>query len=123
VIVHDLSVNALHKMIGHDLANADHEPDSPISEFDFHGCAAAVACFIGQPPWERHTGGDELLLVLAGETELTVGGEPPRSFGSGAMIVVPSGQWHRNNAPNGVTVFHLTPTTGNEHSWERPDPD
>ncbi len=123
MIVHDLSVDALNKMICYDLANADHEPESPIGEFEFHGCTAAVACFSGQPPWERHTGGDELLLVLAGETELTVIGQPPRYFGVGEMIVVPSGQWHHNNAPNSVTIFHLTPTVGNEHSWQQPDPE
>lgn len=50
-----------------------------------------------------------MLLVLTGDTELTVLGEAPRHLHTGDMAIVPSGRCHRNDAPSGVTVFHLTP--------------
>jgi mannose-6-phosphate isomerase-like protein (cupin superfamily) len=120
MIMHDLSVDNINQMVRHDLATVDHEPESAIGDFEFHGCTGAVACFTGQPPWEQHTTGDELLLVLAGHTELTVLGDATRHLHPGDMAIVPSGHWHRNNAPSGVTIFHLTPTDGNQHSWQQP---
>jgi hypothetical protein len=36
------------------------------------------------------------------------------------LATIPSGHWHRNDAPSGVTILHLTPTEGNQHSWQRP---
>jgi hypothetical protein len=66
MIVHDLSTDAVSKMIRSDLARATEEP------FDFHGCICGVASFIGRPPWEFHSSDDELLHVLSGSSQLTV---------------------------------------------------
>ncbi len=120
MIVHDLSIDTVNQMVRHDLATVGDEPESAIGEFEFHGCAGGVASFTGQPPWEQHTAGDELLLVLAGSTELTVISEATRQLHAGDMASIPSGHWHRNDAPSGVTILHLTPTEGNRHSWQRP---
>jgi quercetin dioxygenase-like cupin family protein len=117
---HDLGIDAVNLMVRHNLATVDHQPESAIGEFEFHGCTGGVGCFAGQPPWECHTAGDELLLVLAGDTELTVIGEATQQLRAGDMVIVPGGRWHRNDAPSGVTIFHLTPTEGNEHSWQQP---
>ena len=65
MIVHDLSTDAVSKMIRSDLAGATEEPPSQIEPFDFHGCTCGVASFIGRPPWEFHSSDDELLHVLA----------------------------------------------------------
>jgi hypothetical protein len=70
-MVHDLSPEAVKRMVRVDLANASEEPASPIGTFEFHGCTCGVASFSGRPPWELHKA-DELLHILAGETELTV---------------------------------------------------
>ena len=70
--VYELNAAAVGRMTPVDLATLDREPDSPIGYFDFHGCTCGVASFVGQPPWELHTVGDELLHVLAGESVLTV---------------------------------------------------
>jgi hypothetical protein len=72
MIVHDLSTDAVSKMIRSDLAGATEEPPSQIEPFDFHGCICGVASFIGRPPWEFHSSDDELLHVLSGSSQLTV---------------------------------------------------
>jgi mannose-6-phosphate isomerase-like protein (cupin superfamily) len=123
VNVYDLSPDAVARMIPVDLATVDREPDSLIAPFDFHGCSCGVASFVGQPPWELHNGGNELIHVLAGETELTVltdGAAETRRLKAGDVAIVPQGRWHRNSAETGVTLLFMTPREGGEHSWEDP---
>ena len=121
--VYELSPAAIGRMTPLDLATLGRPPGSPIGEFDFHGCVCGVASFVGQPPWELHTIGDELIHVLAGETELTLisdGAEETRLLRQGDVTVVPEGCWHRNNARAGVTLLFMTPREGGEHSWGDP---
>ena len=123
--VHDLSPEALRGMASVDIAGLSAPPESPIGEFPFHDCICGVGCFSGSPPWERHTGGDELLLVFAGESQLTViegGRSNRRTITTGQLVIVPRGCWHRNHAPLGVTMLYITPREGNQHSWQEPDP-
>ncbi len=123
VTVHNLHHDAVAKMIQMDLASLDREPESPIGDFSFHGCTGGVAAFKGRPPWEFHGQGDELLFVLAGESELTVLEKDGRSvwtLSAGHLVLVPRGHWHSNNAPGGVTMLWITPSEGNEHSWDEP---
>ena len=121
--VYELSATAVGRMTRVDIASKDREPDSPIGHFDFHGCICGVASFVGQPPWELHNGGDELLHILAGECEFTVlsgGGEDSRRLHEGDVVVVPQGCWHRSNAAKGVTMLFMTPREGGAHSWDDP---
>ncbi len=122
--VHDLSVETVARIEQIDLAALNAEPVSEIEVFDFHGCGVGVSAFRGRPPWEFHSGGDELLLILAGQSRLTVldedGGENVRELTAGQLVVVPKGRWHSNDAPTGVTMLWLTPAVGNEHSWDVP---
>lgn len=123
MIVHDLSDRVIEGLVRVDLAAAQEEPDSPFGTFDFHGCTWGVASFVGTPPWELHTAGDELLHILDGQSELTLledGQAHNRTLGAGTLAVVPRGCWHRNHAPQGVTMIYLTPTEGNNHSWDDP---
>ena len=123
MIFRDLSERAVGKMERADLARATEEPASPIEPFEFHGCHCAVASFVGRPPWELHTEGDELLHVLAGTTRLTIhqdGAEVSRELHAGDLAIVPRGCWHNNDAPHGVTLLFMTPKSGNEHSWDAP---
>jgi quercetin dioxygenase-like cupin family protein len=111
------------KMLQVDLSTVDAEPDSPVGNFTFHGCTGGVAAFKGRPPWEFHGNGDELLFVLAGSSELTVleaGQRRVRMLWPGQLALVPQGRWHSNNAPDGVTMLWITPSDGNEHSWDEP---
>ena len=121
--VYELSAAAVARMVPVDLATLDREPDSPIGHFDFHGCTCGVASFVGQPPWELHDGGDELLHILAGECDLRLrrdGVEEARHLRQGDVVLVPQGCWHRTNAPTGVTMLFMTPRDGGKHSWEDP---
>jgi mannose-6-phosphate isomerase-like protein (cupin superfamily) len=123
MIVHDLSPDAVGNMIRVDLVDATEEPLSPIGYFDFHDCLCGVGSFVGRPPWELHTAGDELLHILAGGCELTVreeAGEHTRALSAGDLVIVPRGCWHSNDAPGGVTMLFMTPRDGNKHSWDDP---
>jgi quercetin dioxygenase-like cupin family protein len=123
VIVHNLDPETVGQMIQVDLATLDAEPDSSIRNFSFHECTGGVTAFKGRPPWEFHGGGDELLFILAGATELTVlegHGRTVRTLRSGHLAIVPAGRWHSNDAPDGVTMLWITPDEGNRHSWDEP---
>ena len=39
---------------------------------------------------------------------------------SGDLVIAPEGCWHRNDAVNEVRMLFITPTTGNDHSWDDP---
>jgi mannose-6-phosphate isomerase-like protein (cupin superfamily) len=123
VKVYDLSAEAVGRIVPVDLATVDRPPDAVLGPFDFHGCVCGVASFVGQPPWERHNAGDELLHILAGETELTVLTDDvaeTRRLKPGDVALVPEGRWHRNHAATGVTLLFMTPREGGEHSWDDP---
>ena len=122
-VLRNLSTGAMAAWPMIDLAQATEEPPSAIDPFEFHGCACGVASFKGQPPWERHTAGDELLYVLSGWSRLTVrelDGERRHEIRQGDLVVVPKGYWHRNDAPEGLVVLFMTLVEGNQHSWADP---
>ena len=79
--------------------------------------------FQGESPWERHSTGDELVHILAGETRLTIlTNDGPRTLDmkAGMLIVVPQGCWHRFNAPDQVTVLTATPQPTDHSTAEDP---
>jgi hypothetical protein len=43
-----------------------------------------------------------------------------RTLSPGQLAIVPQGCWHSNSAPDGVTMLWITPSDGNQHSWEEP---
>jgi mannose-6-phosphate isomerase-like protein (cupin superfamily) len=123
VIVHDLGPDAVGAMTRVDVSTVTEEPPSPIGLFPFHDCTCGIGSFVGRPPWELHTTGDELLHILAGSCVLTVrdgDGETRRELRAGELVIVPKGCWHRNDAPTGVTLFFITPRDGNHHSFADP---
>ena len=123
VAIYDLDPESVAMMARVDLAEVNSEPDSPIGNFSFHDCNGGVSAFSGRPPWELHSRGDELLFILAGDSELTVlehGEREVLTLRSGQLAIVPQDRWHSNYAPNGVTMLWITPSEGNEHSWDEP---
>src|SRR5271154_2222801 len=78
-----------------------------------------VMSYTGQTPWERHPDGDELLLVLDGELEVTAltdEGPVKRKLRAGEAFVCPQGLWHRQNAEKSVSMLYGTPTATSEIS-------
>ena len=71
-----------------------------------------IAKFSGTGPWERHPNGDELVQIIDGATTFHImTPEGPQSFAlsAGMVVVVPQGQWHRFEAPDGVSLMTATP--------------
>jgi mannose-6-phosphate isomerase-like protein (cupin superfamily) len=57
-------------------------------------------------PEEEHDG-DQIVYVLEGEAELSVGGERV-SASAGALVVIPAGTRHHVRNPGTVPLFFLT---------------
>ena len=88
------------------------EADAFATLASFGNGGVFTGSFDGDSPWERHTGGDELVQILKGKTELTIlTDDGPRvlDLEAGMLCVVPQGKWHRFHAPHGVTVLTVTP--------------
>ena len=78
-----------------------------------------VMSYTGQTPWERHPDGDELLLALDGEldiTTLTDDGPVTRKLRAGEAFVCPQGLWHRQFAEKSVSMLYGTPVDASENS-------
>ena len=85
--------------------------------------AVFAGAFEGQSPWERHRNGDELVQVLAGETQLTIltsDGACVLTLKAGMLTIVPQGSWPRFHAPTGVTVLTMTPQPTDHSTAEDP---
>jgi mannose-6-phosphate isomerase-like protein (cupin superfamily) len=87
----------------------------------FNDCAIGIGRFIpGSSPWEKHTNGDELLLVTDGEVEIEVledSGESWReTLEKGSLFVVPKGKWHQLTAKDNISILYVSP---NEDGAER----
>jgi hypothetical protein len=84
--------------------------------------AIFVAHYAGTTEWERHQVGDEIVLVVDGETNLILlvdGEEQENKLGPLEFLVVPQGIWHRFDTPLGVRVLSVTPQP-TDHQLERP---
>ena len=82
-----------------------------------------VGHWAGASEWERHPAGDEIVMVLEGETTiffLSDGDEAAAPLHSGELVVVPQGTWHRFETPTGVKLLSVTPQP-TEHRPDRPD--
>ena len=82
-----------------------------------------IGHYAGNSEWERHSNGDEIVLVVEGETTLillTGRNEVPNALSEGEFLVVPKNMWHRFETPKGVKVMSVTPQP-TDHSIERPE--
>lgn len=81
-----------------------------------------VGHWAGNSEWERHTAGDEIVMVLDGTTRIsfiTDDTELAATLRTGEFVVVPQGTWHRFETPEGVKVLSVTPQP-TDHSPGRP---
>lgn len=118
--IHDLS--AVLATIGADEVNLSRgDPSRVFDRLDHHSVGAVR--FDGQPPWERHPQGDELLHVLDGEMDLCVLAPEGRAefvLRAGSVFIVPRGLWHRSSPRGAVSMLFVTPAEGGEASWDDP---
>lgn len=78
-----------------------------------------VMSYTGQTPWERHPEGDELLLAIDGEVEVTTltdDGPVTRKLRAGEAFVCRQGLWHRQFAQKSVSMLYGTPIDTSENS-------
>ena len=83
-----------------------------------------VVDYSGVSAWERHSQGDEIVMVLDGATTLYMlidGEDRPHALEAKELIVVPQGTWHRFETPDRSQVMTVTPQP-TDHSLERPTP-
>ncbi|KYF87084.1 hypothetical protein BE20_27110 [Sorangium cellulosum] len=88
--------------------------------------AASGPCMVGvvtkaagstDGSWERHDGGDELLVILRGRATFTVnlpdGTTEVTEVGPGQALLIPRGAAHSGHIADDVCVLFVTPSDGN----------
>lgn len=89
---------------------------------DYRDGAVFVGHWAGNSEWERHSFGDEIVMVLQGETTIYFQDgdhDRPGHLTAGELVVVPEGTWHRFETPDGVKILSVTPQP-TEHRERRP---
>jgi uncharacterized cupin superfamily protein len=89
---------------------------------DYRDGGVFVGHWAGSSEWERHSVGDEIVMVFDGETTLTFlakDGEQSSRLCAGDLVGVPQGTWHRFETPDGVKVLSVTPQP-TDHRTDRP---
>ena len=84
--------------------------------------AIFIGYYAGNSEWERHSGGDEIVYVLEGETSLvllTENGEKSNLLKSAELLIVPQNTWHRFETSEGVKIMTVTPQP-TDHSLSHP---
>ena len=85
--------------------------------------AIYVGHYSGSSEWERHPGGDELVMALAGSTTLVMlkgGVEEKAQLTELELVVVPAGVWHRFEGSQQLKVLTITPPS-TDHRLEHPE--
>lgn len=76
---------------------------------DYNDNDVMVVKFLGEYPFHKHDSTDDFFLVLEGEMEMDIEGEPPRTIKAGELFVVPKGVVHRPRAAQEVKVLLIEP--------------
>lgn len=105
------------------LTSDDDAKDAFAMLADYRDGAIFIAHYAGDSQWERHGNGDEIVMVLEGETNLILlldAVEQPNRLRANEFLVVPQNVWHRFESPLGVKVLSVTPQP-TDHSVDRPE--
>jgi mannose-6-phosphate isomerase-like protein (cupin superfamily) len=89
---------------------------------DYRDGAIFITHYSGNTEWERHSVGDEIVLVVEGETTLILledDREIPIELRKGEFFVVPRNIWHRFETPSYIKVWSVTPQP-TDHRSNRP---
>ena len=69
--------------------------------------------------WEMHPGGEEVVLLLDGDVELTLESDGKyaqvRLSEAGTYVLIPRGTWHTMTVHQAATVLFLTSGEGTQH--------
>ncbi|MDH3689662.1 MAG: cupin domain-containing protein [Gammaproteobacteria bacterium] len=101
----------------------EHAKDAFATLSKYRDGGVFIGHYAGNSQWERHSNGDEIVLVVEGETTLILlsdSNEVPNALREGEFLVVPKNTWHRFETPKGVKVMAVTPQP-TDHSIERPE--
>jgi uncharacterized cupin superfamily protein len=101
---------------------AEESSDAFTQLSDYRDGGIFVGHWAGTSEWERHSAGDEIVMVVDGETTITflsADGEQSSRLRAGDCVVVPQGTWHRFETPHGVKVLSVTPQP-TDHRTDRP---
>ena len=74
--------------------------------------------------WEVHPNGDEVLVLLEGETQIVFerpDGEQTFDLKPGSTLIVPAGVWHRARGQKHVRMLFITYGAGTTHKPRRPN--
>jgi quercetin dioxygenase-like cupin family protein len=129
---YDLSHTPIH--LGSEVGRSN--PAVPLPGFGFDGPSfeayIAKHCTMGAPgrlimvestptnwgAWERHTEGDEIVIVLEGKATLIqeVNGVQNRTtVGPGSTMINPAGVWHTADVEEPMKAIYITPCPGTQH--------
>jgi mannose-6-phosphate isomerase-like protein (cupin superfamily) len=104
--------------------STDEEMRNSVSKLsDYRDGAIFITYYDGNTEWERHPVGDEIVLVIEGQTTLILledGRETANELHEGEFIVVPQNIWHRFETPSKMKVWSATPQP-TDHSIDRPE--
>jgi quercetin dioxygenase-like cupin family protein len=84
----------------------------------FNGFILGLVSFKGKTRWERHPGGEELLQIMEGATELRqygLEGETSLVAQAGDVVQIPANVWHSQRTLTPVKLMFVTPAEGTEH--------
>lgn len=76
---------------------------------DYNANEVMVVKFKGEFPFHKHDTTDDFFLVLEGEMQMDIDGEPSRTVKAGEMFIVPKGVVHRPRADEEVKVLLIEP--------------
>jgi|TARA_B110001469_G_scaffold33210_1_gene33674 mannose-6-phosphate isomerase-like protein (cupin superfamily) len=110
------------KVLAHRTPADSANGDGFLSLVDYRDGGIFLAHYAGNSEWERHPKGDEMVMIMEGETTLILlhnGQEIRNPMSQGMLLVVPQNIWHRFESPQLVKIMTITPQP-TDHSVERP---
>ena len=81
----------------------------PHAVADYNANEVMVVKFKGEFPFHKHDTTDDFFLVLEGEMQMDIEGEPSHTVKAGEMFIVPKGVVHRPRAVDEVKVLLIEP--------------
>jgi len=68
--------------------------------------------------WERHTRGEEIVIVLSGKGEFIQDLDEVQHrlpVKAGSAVIKPAGVWHTADVETPINALYITPCPGTEH--------